>query len=470
MAFRINKITAEIKGYKLELNVAGDFMKAYFMFEPVEMEKIQELTMEDILDFFRQNEIMKNVDENLLSKMIENKSYGQSVKIASGNMPVTGKDGYIVYNFDNKNTGKAIIDEDGTIDFKELNLFINVEEGELLAEKVLPEEGIQGSNIKGEVVEAKQGRENLLKAGKNTELSEDGLKLYSNASGRVEVDGDIINVNNVYKVEKDVDASVGNIRFNGDVVVNGDVKTGFLIEADGNLEVKGVIEGSNIRVQGDLVVKGGIHGNDRSEIYVKGSVICKYIENANVISERDITTDFIAHSRVLCGNNLLVVGRKGHIVGGETKARYQINCNMIGSPMGTKTNIEAGNDPKKKVKLQAYIDEKLEIEERMAKISEIINSSREFIKRGLLSEEKKKKLMVYLEEFNQIKEKIGILENEIKNIEREIMSSYEGIVKVQNKVYPGTKVVLGRHVKYIREEINHSKFMIENNSIAVKGL
>src|SRR5699024_4874306 len=91
-------------------------------------------------------------------------------------------------------------------------------------------------------------------------------------------DGRVI-VSEVFEVDN-VDNKVGNIDFNGTVIVKENVLNGFQIRAEGDVEVRGVVEGAYIENNGDIVVKQGIQGYNRLTIKTKGNVVTKFVENA----------------------------------------------------------------------------------------------------------------------------------------------------------------------------------------------
>ncbi len=116
------------------------------------------------------------------------------------------------------------------------------------------------------------------------------------------------------------------------------------MNCDGNLTIDGSVEGSTLHVRGDLIVGKGIMGHGKSDIIVDGSLIVKFIENAKVYAKGRIETNEIVNSMVLCDNEIVVMGKKGHIVGGETTAKYLIEAKTIGSKMGVRTKIYLGVD------------------------------------------------------------------------------------------------------------------------------
>ena len=66
--------------------------------------------------------------------------------MAKGTKPSMGTDAYIEYSFDLANLNNALptLKEDGTADFKDLNIICNVTKGDVLAKKILAQEGESG--------------------------------------------------------------------------------------------------------------------------------------------------------------------------------------------------------------------------------------------------------------------------------------------------------------------------------------
>ena len=382
-------------------------------------------------------------------------------------MPQKGDDGYIQYTHRMKNSISLNQDDKGNINFKELGWFIQVSQGDVLAKKIPPTIGQGGKNLKGEEIPAVPGKEAVFKYGKNVEETEDKTSLISAKDGRLEYAGDKLQVNDVLTIKGNVDTGTGNINFGGDIVVNGDIKTGFEVNCVGSLEVNGVIEAANIIVGRDLVVKGGIQGNAKSSIKVSGSTICRFIENACVFSEGDIITDFVVHSNISCGSNLVVKGKKGLIVGGEIRVKNEINAQVIGSYMGTKTIIEIGLDPSQKNKLDAYRDELHSYEKKLKELQPTIETGKQLLQRGLMDNIKKISFVKMLEDYNKTVQNISIVETEIQKIEKQLSEIRYGMMQVKDKIYPGVKITIGRYSRYIKDETGASKFYVQDGDIVI---
>lgn len=468
MAFFAKQIEEGYEDAKIVLAITKDFMKAYLM---IKTDNINiNISKEFLVEFLKKHNVIYGVQENNIEEIGKLSKFNSSIEVAKGDNPISGEDGFIKYHFDRDRKIQAKLDEEGKINFKELNFVENIKKGQILAEKFLPKQGIDGINIFGEKVKANKGKDINLKFGKNVELSADSLKIISSCDGRIEFNDGKISINTVLDIKGNIDSSTGNIRFNGDVVVYGDIKSGFSVEADGSIQVNGVIEGANVKARGNLIVKSGIQGTEKGTIFSGGNLICKYIENSNIICEGDLTTDFIVHSHIICNKSINVVGGKGLIAGGEIKAKNEVKANIIGSPMGTKTNIEVGFDPKTKDELKSYIEEKKSVEKSLKDLSLNINSFKELIKRGALDAKSKESFIKSIETYNQFSEKFEMLNKNIQLIESQIQSSTEGVIIVNKKIFPGVRINVGFFTKYIQEETKYAKFYIEDKDLVMRSL
>ena len=84
-------------------------------------------------------------------------------------------------------------------------------------------------------------------------MSEDGTKLISQVSGHVQLEGDKVFVSNCLELV-DVDASTGDIDYDGSVVIKGNVLAGFSVKAAGDISVSGIVEGATLISGGNITL------------------------------------------------------------------------------------------------------------------------------------------------------------------------------------------------------------------------
>src|SRR5690606_23817925 len=107
--------------------------------------------------FAKIHEIIKyGLNVNQVKKIINENCYNSKTLVAEGEKPVNGEDGYIKYFFPIKIDTTPRELEDGSVDFRNLDIIHNVRAGDLLAELVPPTEGKQGITVQGNIIEGKK--------------------------------------------------------------------------------------------------------------------------------------------------------------------------------------------------------------------------------------------------------------------------------------------------------------------------
>ena len=149
------------------------------------------------------------------------------------------------------------------MDFKNLNIVNQVEQGTAICEIIQPEDPVTGMNIYGNEIPGKPGSMPAIPNGDNTYLSEDGTKLIAAITGNLTFSNNRFSVRQQFDVPENVDASTGNIEFAGDVIIRGSVLEGYTVKAGGNVTVYGMVEGAQISAGGNVQLKQGSTGWER---------------------------------------------------------------------------------------------------------------------------------------------------------------------------------------------------------------
>lgn len=265
---------------------------------------------------------------------------------AVGKPAVNGENGKVVDHFPRSTQQLLQPDENDQVDYASLNLVRSVEKGQEICRLIPPTEGEPGRTVLDQEVPAKNGRSVSLPKGKNTQISEDGLSLFSLLDGHLEYSGNCFHVKPVWDVPGNVDFSTGNINFTGDVTIRGDVLSGFTVRAKGSIHVDGAVEsGSTVEAGGDLIVAKGIMGDRNTVIRSQRSVFAKYIENSTVFVRENLQTDCIVNGQVYCGGEVVVRSGRGSIIGGQVWAAKLVSAQAVGSPSERPTSIILGGRP-----------------------------------------------------------------------------------------------------------------------------
>lgn len=386
------------------------------------------------------------------------------VVIARGQAAVNGTDAQIKYHVDLEHKGKPMELDDGKVDYKDLNLFTIVMQGDLLAEKIPSTPGVPGSDVLGQPVVAKPGKEIPLPLGKNVQAVENTI--VASISGQVVVSGNKISVVPVIEIKEDVDLSTGNIEFVGNVVVRGSVQAGFTVKAEGNVEVYGTVSGGIVEGK-NVVIKMGIQGMHRGYVKAVETVAAKFIENATVQAGSDvIVNDVVLHSKISAGKKVIVEGRRGLIAGGNILAGEEIRAKVIGTQMSTSTELEVGVNPQLREEYQNIRREIKKVEVSLEQTQKALSILRA-MDQGSMPQDKREMLLKLTKAQFHLVGQVETMRNRMTDIELAFEEMKYGRIKVAEVMYPGVKVVIGTLVKPIREALKFTSLYAEDGEIRI---
>ncbi|MCL2165174.1 MAG: FapA family protein [Oscillospiraceae bacterium] len=426
-------------------------------------------TEEDIRELLDLHGIVYGIFDEAIKSATVSPVYDVEIVIARGALPQKGKDGYLEHLFEQSPEKKPALREDGTVDYKDMNVVHSIRKDEKLCNIIPPEQGVDGIDVYGNVLPASSGRPTVLPRGKGVRITEDGLSAVSSIDGQVRRSGPNYEVKPVFDVSGDVDYSIGNIRFAGNVIVRGSVLSGFTIEAGGTVEVFGSVEKANISAAGDIILHGGMGGGGSGTLKSGGSIYVKYIENCILSAYGDISAEWIMHCTVLSGGSVTVKGKKGLLVGGSVKAANMVKAMTIGSKYGTQTDIEVGIDPRVRSRLKEIKDELPILENEEKKTTQAINLFKKMEWSGRLPEERKAQYKKALETNNYQKGAIDKIKDEQRELEGLLQRETKGVVKASNLIYNGVKVAIGSATMVVTDTLSRCSLKRDGADVRVSA-
>lgn len=337
------KETVEQKTPIIKVDVSQNKMEAYINVEIPE--NCREVTKEDITKALEESGVKYQIDNAEIDRRVETQSFINEFQCSKGLEPKDGIDGSLQYLFEKEPVLKPKVNKDGSTDYHEMGLVQNVEKGQVLCTRVLPKPGEDGTNVFGDVVPFKPGKEFKFESGKNTEISEDELQLVSSVNGHVEYKNRKVEVNDTFTVRGDVDTSTGDIVFCGNVVVMGDVCEGFKIHAEKDVTINGMVEGATIWAKGDVKITQGMNGMNSGFIYCGGNVTSKYFQNSEIQCQGDVTADYYLNGSVTAGGTVFAEGKRGVLLGGTYEGGQSIIAKTIGADTYLTTKVGIVSNP-----------------------------------------------------------------------------------------------------------------------------
>lgn len=404
------------------------------------------------------------IDEAQLSALENHPVYTLDVVVASGTPPINGEDGTIEILIDSENKGKPKEDADGKVDLRDLGIVDNVKKGQVLCVITPPTPGTPGISVKGEKLLQKPGKQAMIIAGANTELSPDGLQIIAKIDGQFDFNGRKINVNETFTVNNNVDNSTGNISVAGNLVVRGMVTAGFTIEAVGSITVNGFTESATIKAGGDVKLQGGVTG---STIRCGGDLKSKHIENSDVFVRGEIRADYILNSTVKCGRNLKTEGSISKIIGGTCVVGQNIEARIIGSPSVVKTKLELGSDPisiERQQELQTLIPE---LEKQLKSLEPLLKLLLQLQSANRLTPDKAETLDKTASVYKAQKTMLEEAKLELAEINSAIFNKGFGRVICPGTMYPGTVVSIGSALYNVTDNLINASLYYREGFIAV---
>ena len=100
-----------------------------------------------------------------------------------------------------------------------------------------------GKDVYGNELKAKPGKKLRLRPGKNTIVQNN--KVWATTDGQISISSNSVHVFPIFEVKGDLDLNTGNINFIGNVMVYGNVPSGYEIEAGGDVKIIGLVEACN---------------------------------------------------------------------------------------------------------------------------------------------------------------------------------------------------------------------------------
>ena len=348
--------------------VSSDNMYAWVMvFPPTGWGK--ELTKDLLFEALEKKKVTYGLDQEVFENLPEDYNrYFHLFLIAKGSKAANGDNGYLVDYFLRHVERLPEMDEFGNVNYMSLGAEQNVKQGDLICEAIPPTEGIAGRTVLNQELRCKNGKSVSIPKGKNTELSEDGNKLIASIDGRVEFSGRYFSVKPLLEIPGNVDYSTGNINFIGDVLIKGDVCSGFSVRAMGDIKVCGVVESCEIEAGGDLIVVKGIVGNMETIVRSQHNIYSKYLVNSIVHARKNVHTDSIRYSNVYSDGEVEVCSGRGLIVGGQIRAAQGIEAKIVGSVYESPTSIVLGGQPYTSFEKQILSQNIKEMKEEMERL------------------------------------------------------------------------------------------------------
>lgn len=316
--------------------------------------------------YLRENGITAGIDRESIEALAEHVAYGKEVIVAKGKPPVHGRNGFFQFTSMVEDAkSKPVVNPDGSVDYYNSLKLAMIDKDELFAVYIPATTGEYGFTVFSEMLPPLKGKELRPLRGKGFYTSEDGKEYRACFRGRITKTENRITVEKIYVVKGDLDIEKGNINFNGDVEIVGDVRSGLSVVTDGSIFVHGHVGGSLLVAGGNITIRKGIQGRNKCEIDAKGDVACSFVERCIIKADGNIYADSILDSEVTAKQKVIVSSKKGLVVGGVITGVQGVVAKEAGNETGVATTLQAGI-------VQEEVEKATELSEQREKLVENI--------------------------------------------------------------------------------------------------
>ena len=296
---------------------------------------------EDIIyKFLKRAKVVYGLDREAIKKIAEEGKPVVRSLIASGMEVVHGRNGYYEYFFDTSQEMEPEVLRDGTADLDKMKCLQQVKVGDRIALYHRATKGTNGYDVFGNFIKAVPGKEIPILKGTGFMIMSDRVSYVATYTGAIRMVDGKVEITKLMVVQE-VRITDKKIKYDGTVFVVGDVFSGSIIEATGDVIIGGHLESSEVTSGGEVIVKGGVTCPIRGGINAKGDVCAKYFEGATIIGE-NISANYFINCKVEARGYVKTYGRVGMIYGGSINSIYGIEAASVGNKSGARTIINLG--------------------------------------------------------------------------------------------------------------------------------
>jgi len=349
IASTVDELMSEFNSIKVSVTISDDAMSAYLSVLPGSLkERLSEKALYELLNT---ENVVYGIHHEKIEKLcsfVITEPF-EKILIAEGKHPTKSHDAKIDYLFpaDGFITLNEKENEKEKVDFSKRKRIFQCKKEDLLLKKTAGIQGIDGMTVTGRKIPAEHYQDiNLLQfiGNKHTlSLTEDKMGIKAMADGQPYLTSiGKIHIRKVFIVNHNLDYSVGDVEFDGSVIIHGDVDVPFQVHAKGDIFIDGVVRNTFISGESNITIQGGVSGTGKGHVECQKDLTVSFLNNVTVIVDRNcISKDYILNSVVYAGENIVIHGR-GTVSGGSLMAGNKIGLKVAGSVGGVKTMLAAG--------------------------------------------------------------------------------------------------------------------------------
>jgi uncharacterized protein (DUF342 family) len=369
--------------------------------------------------------------------------------------------------------------DDGSVDMRDLGDIICVKVGDPLAKKIPLSEGTKGYTVTGTPLDPVAGEDINLQAGEGTAISPKNDKvLVSTLVGLPRIIDNGMEVDSVYRI-KNVDISTGHIKFEGSVIIDGDICEGMKVTATGDITIGGFVESATLEAGGDITIGSGIIGRKQDvdelpvddihmsvNIRAKGNIFAKYCQYAEISCHSLRIENQMMHS-IIDVEEVLWLGSEekanGKLIAGYIQAGKSVHAGIVGATAGSTTIINLSKKVDVMKKQLEDIEVRLKVDsDKTTELQFAVNKLKKLPKDKVNPEMLTKLVSTYKFHANRV----GEILNEKEAFEEKLQTYMTSVfVEGTEKIYHGVQLIVGEFQDKTRREYGPTRMIYKERKI-----
>ncbi len=293
-------------------------------------------------------------------------------------------------------------------------------------------EGTPGRSVRGEDLPARSG--NACSVGLDETLQTDSEgHVASLVDGALQLNGVRVTVSESLVIKGFVDFETGDIEFPGTVEISDGVRDQFVVRAQGDITIGGLIESATVETEGALLCRGGMAGKGEGRLRIKGHAELAFLDHVqgeiggSLTVRREIRScELLVHGDLLCDRAAVLAGR--------VSVRGVARIGVIGSSAFTPTIVELGLlEPAATLEIEQIET----VQECRVERENLLNKEKQIRAKGVLSPSAQQTLRTIMTAVQEWDQRIQEAEQTRLRLEQERRSRVTVEMHVTQMVHPG---------------------------------
>jgi uncharacterized protein (DUF342 family) len=348
----IEMSVGEVKDGKVSVAIASDQMSATLTITTPHNGEIPNMAQIELT--LQQQGIVRGIGKRKIRNLIQlaaEAEPGQEVSdvIAKGLPPRKGKDSYVKPLVSNS-FDRILAPQDAgddKVDMRNLGDILCVKAGQSIARRMPPGKGRKGYTVTNKKLSPIAGEWKDFKLGANTEVSNSNENtVIATLAGQPKFEDGKMTIDDTF-ISSGVNVGTGNIKYDGAVIVNGDVTENMQVIADGDITINGFVESALIRAGGDIIITKGAMGKMQVEdcrLIASGNVFVQHGQGLDIIAGKDVNVEKqLAYSRVKCKGGVTVGtpdNPMGNLFASNINCQRAVRAGSVGAISGSVLNVD----------------------------------------------------------------------------------------------------------------------------------